>query len=168
MAQLTYFSKPSFDVLYEEYFDKVYKYVYTIVQHKENAEDIVEDTFVAAFRNYDSFDPTKASFATWITRIAHNTAVNMLRSAAFRHRANMPEEFNPGKRDPELEKLSEENEQILLLYSKLSDEEKEFLNMRYTMELKDAEVAGILGMNPKTVNKRYQRLLEKCRKILSA
>ena len=39
--------------------------------------------------------------------------------------------------------------------------------MRYVLELKDAEVADILGLKEKTVNKRYQRLLQKCLKILS-
>ena len=39
--------------------------------------------------------------------------------------------------------------------------------MRYVLELKDAEVAVILGIKEKTVNKRYQRLLKKCLNILS-
>ena len=167
MAEFSVFTKPSFDELYEKYFDKVYKYVYTIVLHKENAEDIVADTFMSAYRNFDSFDPARASFVTWITRIAHNTAVNLVRSASFRYRADLPEDFELGGKDPELEKITEANETLLFLYEKLSSEEKEFLNLRYTMELKDSEVAEILGLNVKTVNKRYQRLLEKCRKILN-
>ena len=38
--------------------------------------------------------------------------------------------------------------------------------MRYAMQMKDAEVAETMGLPVKTVNKRYQRLLVKCREIL--
>ena len=56
---------------------------------------------------------------------------------------------------------------LLNLYSNLTEDEREFLNLRYTMGLKDAEVAEILDISPKAVNKRYQRLLAKCKDILN-
>ena len=60
----------------------------------------------------------------------------------------------------------EDKDQVLYLYSKLSAGEREFLNMRYAIQMSDSEVAEILGIPVKTVNKRYQRLLAKCRGIL--
>ncbi len=68
--------KPDFGQMYEEYYDRVYKYAYTILMNREDAEDIVEETFITAFSAYGMYDASKASFATWITRIAHNKAVN--------------------------------------------------------------------------------------------
>ena len=55
---------------------------------------------------------------------------------------------------------------VLRLYAKLKIEERELLNMRYVMELKDREIASLLGLSEKAVNKRYQRLLAKCRELL--
>ena len=55
---------------------------------------------------------------------------------------------------------------ILKLYSKLKPEEREFLNLRYVVGLKDAEVGSLLNLNEKAVNKRYQRLLAKCRTFM--
>ena len=167
MSVVQFVSKPSFETVYEEYYDRIYKYVYSILLHKENTEDIVAETFIAAYKNYDSYDPQKASVSTWLTRIAHNNAINLVRSSAYRTRAEMPERDVHGALDPDLLRLEEDNDLVLLLYEKLDDQEREFLNMRYAMELKDSEIAEMLGMQTKAVNKRYQRLLKKCREILA-
>ena len=159
--------KPDFETVYNTYYDKVYKYVYTLLLHKENTEDIVAETFLSAYANYDKYDPQKASVATWITRIAHNNAVNLVRSAAYRTRAQLPETDLHGEEDPALRHLEEDEDIVLKLYAKLSEKEREFLNMRYVMELKDAEIAELMGMQTKAVNKRYQRLLKKCRDLLA-
>ncbi|MBR2561076.1 MAG: RNA polymerase sigma factor [Eubacterium sp.] len=167
MSIVQFVKKPDFASVYEDYYDRIYKYVYTILLHKENTEDIVAETFMAAYRNYDSYDPQKASISTWLTRIAHNNAVNLVRSAAYRTRADMPERDIHGAEDPALLQLEEDNDTVVKLYARLSADEREFLNMRYAMELKDAEIAQILGLQTKAVNKRYQRLLKKCRDIVA-
>ena len=160
-------AKPPFETVYEDCYDRVYKYVYTLLLHKENTEDIVAETFLSAYKNYDSYDPQKASVITWITRIAHNHAVNLVRSSAYRTRAEMPERVIFGEEDADILRLEEDNDTVVRLYARLDEKDREFLNMRYAMELKDAEIAEILGMNTKAVNKRYQRLLKKCREILA-
>lgn len=159
--------KPDFETVYKEYYDKVYKYVYTLLLNKENTEDIVAETFLSAYANYDKYDPEKASVATWIARIAHNNAVNLVRSAAYRTRAELPETDLYGEEDSDLRRLEEDQDIVLKLYAMLSESEREFLNMRYAMELKDAEIAELMGMQTKAVNKRYQRLLKKCRELLA-
>jgi len=159
--------KPDFQDMYRQQYDRIYKYAYTLLLNRESAEDVVQETFLSAYRNYDSFDPAKGSVGTWLCRIAHNKAIDQLRSASCRLRAEWPETERLGEEDREIERLSEENETVLFLYSRLSEEERELLNMRYVLELKDTEVADILGLKAKTVNKRYQRLLKKCLEILS-
>ncbi len=167
MSIVAFTEKQDFETVYEQYYDRVYKYVYTILQQKENTEDIVAETFLSAYKHYDSYSPQKASVATWLTRIAHNHAVNLVRSAAYRTRADLPEYDLHGREDPELLRLQEDNGIVMRLYGMLTEEEREFLNLRYAMELKDQEIADLLVMNTKTVNKRYQRLLAKCRTLLA-
>lgn len=158
--------KPDFDQVYEENYDKVYKYTYTILLNREDTEDVVSNTFMAAYAAYDRYDPERASLATWLMRIAHNEAINLVRSAAYSKRSEMPEYYEvPDSSDDSVRGL-EDRDSVLYLYSKLSAAEREFLNMRYAMQMKDAEVAETLGLPVKTVNKRYQRLLVKCREIL--
>lgn len=167
MAEVVEFqTKQSFEQVYEECYDKIYKYTYTLLMNKEDTEDVVADTFITAYEKYDTYDSTKSSVSTWLSRIAHNKAVNLVRSASYRNRDELPEEL-PGEVSSDFTKNVEDNELLLNLFSNLSEDEREFLNLRYTMGLKDAEVADILGISPKAVNKRYQRLLSKCKDILN-
>ena len=173
MAQILQFpgasgnpDKPDFGEMYEKYYNKVYKYTYTILLNREDAEDVVSETFMTAMAAYDSYDPEKASLSTWLTRIAHNKAINLVRSAGYRKKAEMPEYFDAP--DPAGDNMSamDDKATVLYLYSKLSSSEREFLNLRYAMDMKDSEVAELMGLPVKTVNKRYQRLLRKCRDLL--
>ena len=75
-----------FEEIYEKYYDRVYKYAFTLLLNKENAEDVTSETFLAAYANFGSYDETRASVATWLTRIAHNRAVNLMRSAEYTRR----------------------------------------------------------------------------------
>ena len=161
-------SKPDFERVYDENYDRVYKYTYSILLNKEDTEDVVSSTFIAAFSAYDRYDPSRASVATWLMRIAHNEAINLVRSAAYSKRSEMPEYYEvPDSTDGPASGL-EDRDMVLYLYSKLSAAEREFLNMRYAMQLRDSEVAEAMGLPVKTVNKRYQRLLAKCRDILES
>lgn len=64
----------------------------------------------------------------------------------------------PSLKDPSNEKLYN-----ILIH--LSDEERDFLELRYELNLKNQEIADILGISVKAVDNRYRRLLEKCRDI---
>lgn len=161
MPELICPGKPAFEEVFETYYDRVYKYAYTILLNRENAEDVVEETFLAAYSAYPDYDPARASLATWLTRIAHNKAVNLVRSAAYRRETALPEDY-PDSADLQ----AEARYTVLWLYAKLTQQEREFLDLRYVMELSDQEVAVLYGMEPKAVNKRYQRLLMRCRDIL--
>ena len=160
-------NKPDFEELYDSLYDKIYRYTYTILLNREDAEDIVAETFLSAYRSYDRFDSEKATPQAWLVAIAHNYAVNLVRSAAYRRRAapeTVPEEADPSH---DFVGKIETEDLVSRLYARLTEEEREFLNLRYVMEFRDAEVGELLGLSPKTVNKRYQRLLEKCRRLLS-
>jgi RNA polymerase sigma-70 factor (ECF subfamily) len=154
--------KPDFETVFEVYYDRVYKYAYTILLNRENAEDVVEETFLAAYVAYPGYDPARSSLATWLTRIAHNKAVNLVRSAAYRRETAMPEGL--ADRSPSVQ--DEPRYTVLWLYARLTQEEREFLDLRYAMELSDKEITALYGLEPKAVNKRFQRLLKRCRQLL--
>lgn len=158
--------KKSFEAVYEDYYDCVFRYAYTLLLNREDAEDVTSETFIAAYTHYGGYDPAKASVAVWLIRIAHNRAVNFLRSAASRKRADMPEDFDLSDERADFTHASDASDAVLRLYARLSPEERDFLNLRYVMELKDKEIASLLGLPEKTVNKRYQRLLAKCRSFI--
>lgn len=166
MLELIRPEKPDFETVFETYYDRIYRYACTILLNREDAEDVVEETFLAAYAAYSGYDPARASIATWLTRIAHNKAVNLVCSAAHRREAELPDDMDvPASGD--FTARTENTDTVLWIYARLKREEREFLDLRYVMELSDKEVAALRGMEVKAVNKRYQRLLKRCRDILN-
>ena len=157
--------KQSFERVYEEYYDKIYSYVFSILLNRSNAENIVQDTFLAALENYRLFDPERSSVRTWLTRIAHNKTVNFVRSSAYRNEEFTGELPETASEADETEQV-EINDIVIRLFAVITPKERDYLELRYAMELSDSEIAQICGISPKAVSMRYQRLLKKCRDIL--
>ena len=65
-----------FEAMYREYFPKIYNYIFYRILSKEDTEDIVSEIFTKTARSADAFDSQKASFNTWIYRIAKNVLID--------------------------------------------------------------------------------------------
>ena len=70
----------SFQLLVERYQDRIFGLVRHYTQSAVEVEDIVQDTFLKAYRRLDSFQH-QSSFSTWLHRIAVNTALDFLKRA---------------------------------------------------------------------------------------
>lgn len=68
----------SFGVLVERYDSKLQRYGKRFLARTEDIEDIVQDVFIKAYQNLQSFDPEQR-FSPWIYRIAHNAFVDLLK-----------------------------------------------------------------------------------------
>lgn len=55
-----------FSELYDQYIEKIYRFIYYKTHHKEIAEDITSVTFMKALERLNTFDPSKAQFSTWL------------------------------------------------------------------------------------------------------
>ena len=152
-----------FEAVYDAYYDRVFKYAYTLLLNRHDAEDVTAETFLTFLQRYQCRDPDNPGTAAYLTRVAHNRAVNLMTSFAYRKRTELPSELLDEKDFPG---SLDASDLVLRLYAKLKIEERELLNMRYVMELKDREIASLLGLSEKAVNKRNQRLLAKCRELL--
>jgi len=68
----------AFNMLVEQYSEKVYKFAFHITKNREDAEDSVQETMLSVFKNIDTFRGN-SSFNSWIYRIASNFALMKLR-----------------------------------------------------------------------------------------
>ena len=78
----------AFRLLVERHSRNVYNVAYRITGNCHDAEDVVQETFLKAYRQLGRFE-SRSSFGTWVHRIAMNCAVDLLRS---RPRREQPEE----------------------------------------------------------------------------
>jgi RNA polymerase sigma-70 factor (ECF subfamily) len=73
----------AFDSLVRAYMQHAYRMAYRVVGHREDAEDLVQESFLAAYQYLESFD-TGRPFGPWLTRIVMNRGANLRRARARR------------------------------------------------------------------------------------
>jgi RNA polymerase sigma factor (sigma-70 family) len=73
----------AFDELVRTYMQPAFRLAYRVVGHREDAEDLVQETFLAAHQYLDSFDVSRP-FGPWLMRIVLNRGANLRRSRARR------------------------------------------------------------------------------------
>lgn len=66
--------------IYREYYDKVFRSIYSKVCNETIAEDLTANVFVKVYAKWDTFDGNRASISTWIYRIAQNTVIDYYRT----------------------------------------------------------------------------------------
>ncbi|MBR1484098.1 MAG: RNA polymerase sigma factor [Prevotella sp.] len=68
-----------FGLLVSRHGSALMTFVGRIVKLQEDAEDVVQNTFVAVYEHLKNYDPQRASLATWLQRIAYHEALYLLR-----------------------------------------------------------------------------------------
>ncbi len=162
--------KKPFEQVYDEYYEKLYNYVYMRLLNRENTEDIVADTFIKAMGAYDRFDPAVASVYTWLCTIATNTLYDHFRKNKTGKVVSLEDYLEvgiePSQMDAELLKLeNDEAKRAYVILSQLTEQERSMISMRYGMELSYKQMAELLSSNDKAVAKKMERLLDKCKRI---
>jgi RNA polymerase sigma-70 factor, ECF subfamily len=76
----------AFRLLVERHSRSVYKVAYRVTGNADDAEDVVQETFLKAYRQLERFEE-RASFGTWLHRIAWNCSVDLLRARPKREQA---------------------------------------------------------------------------------
>lgn len=161
----------AFETVYREHWKKIYNYVYGRLLSHEVAEDVTAEVFIAAWQNFEKYNPEISKISTWIGTIAHHKVDDFLRRA-YRQReisvGEIPEAVT--KEEPFFETGDElahsENQQVCVLLQRLSHEERNLLELRYVLEMDNQDVAKLFGTTANAVSHRYTRLLDKCRKII--
>ncbi len=160
--------KQALEALFKRYLKPTYYFIYRYVANKEEAEDVIQETFVKVWKNLKKFDQKK-SFKTWVFSIAKNTALDFLKKKKAIPFSSFEDEEgqNPvldALRDPGpiSSELIAEKEAADLLYKNidnLSPKYREVLLLRLDNQLVFREIAAILKEPLHTVKSRYRRAL---------
>src|SRR5262245_39144569 len=147
----------AFDEVYSRHAPAIYRLGWAMLQQAQAAEDVVQETFLRAYKARRRFDPQRASLGTWLYQIA----LTYCRSSLRRKRLmTIPwlytSQETPDLPDPELgpENSTLRSEYRRLLWEavqKLSDPLREVVTLHYYMELPAVEIAVMLGCPEGTI-----------------
>lgn len=149
----------AFDELYTRYAPMIYRLGWSMLKQTQAAEDVVQETFLRAYKARQRFDPDRASVSTWLYQIALNYCRSHLRRKKF---LTLPwfsdegPELPDSRGGPEANALRGEYRQLLWeAVQNLSDPLREVVTLHYYLELPAVEIAAMLNCPEGTI---YSRL----------
>jgi RNA polymerase sigma-70 factor, ECF subfamily len=163
----------AYRVLYDRHAGLVYRLAYGLLQNREDAEEVLQDSFEYAFRKLADFDARRSAFSTWLYRITVSRCRNKRRRkwlATFPIALLSPggiKDKDAPLPDEALE-LSELQSSVWAALGELSPKLRETAVLRYYHGLQYKEIGDILGVSPKTAESRMRLAHQKLREFLVA
>lgn len=158
--------------LMNRYGRQVQLIVAQFVSDMRDVEELTQDVFVRAFEHLPDFDPLRATFGTWISRIAYNAALNHLRSHDYAPLSLDEDQYAPPDAVPwaqDDEEQTNEAERLSLLdkaINRLRPEERTLLHLRYYEERSLGEIVEVMEVATGPLANRLQRIRQKLSKMI--
>jgi RNA polymerase sigma-70 factor (ECF subfamily) len=151
--------------LYDRYSRPVYATGVRILGDAHLAEELVQDAFTNVWQAAASFDPRRASFATWLYRITRNRAVDLVRRRRARplSAGEEPLRMVPGGPEPE---ASVDGWDVARALSHIPEEHREVLTLAYFEGLSQREISHLTGVPLGTTKSRTTAALKSLRRAL--
>jgi RNA polymerase sigma-70 factor (ECF subfamily) len=167
--------KDAFRELYERYKTTVYIIARRYARSPQDAEDILQDTFIRAFRALNRFgDSGNANFGAWIHKICLHRCIDYLRKGK-RRQADRTGSLSDNHSDLSTGDTSPESSaddrrlvnQVRQAFSVLSPRQKIIFDMKYFQNLQISEIALALGCGESAVKTHLGRAVTKLRSHLA-
>lgn len=164
------YDKKAFSMIYDLYYDQIYRYAYLKIGNRPDAEDVTQNTFIGALKNIKNFRWKKSGhdFTAWIYTIAHNNIVNY-----YRKKSKVT--FKPFEDMRELEAkqtLSEEIEKkwnldkLLLAFQGIPYSQQRVLILRFINGMSITETSKIMTKKEGAIKSLQLRAVSSLKKIL--
>ena len=174
-------SPPEFDRMYRDHVDLIYRYAYRLCGEVEAAKDLVQETFLNAYRGLKDFRG-EAQVSTWLYTIASRACLRMRRKRKGEPERELSlDEFVPtsdgefrlqipmdGLTPEEALQNKELREALDQAINKLPKKYRMTLVLRDMEGLRAKEVGSIMGLNERAVKSRLHRARLFVRRELSA
>lgn len=162
LARASQGDQEAFGVLYEQYVERIFNYVYYRTGNVHDAEDLTARVFYRAMHHIHNYRDRGVPFSAWLYRIAHNLVANWHRDRS--RRQEIPLDDTPTlhyKGDPPEVRmmLAEEREALLKLIRRLPSERQHLLILKFVEQMSNAEIGQIMGRSEGAVKSLYHRTL---------
>ena len=161
----------SFSYLVNQYKNIVFNIVLRISKNKEDAEELVQDTFLKAFQKLNTFK-SKSKFSTWLYRIAYNLAISksrkkVIKTERFDDYINEIIDYESIFNELEYTELKERQKLIKTAIEELPEMDALLITLFYLNNLTIDEIYEITGLNKSNIKVRLYRARKKLFYLLS-
>jgi RNA polymerase sigma-70 factor, ECF subfamily len=157
-----------FTLLMNRYKKRIYWYIRRLVVSHEDAEDVLQETFINAYRYAGSFNGNSKIY-TWLYRIATNECTALFRRN--KNKGHKPVEITQRIENELKEYMQETSDEMLVklqqAISQLPEKQRIVFNLRYYDELNYEEMEEVVGSSANTLKTNYHYATEKIKNYLS-
>ncbi len=152
-----------FTGLYDQYVEKIYRFIYYKTHHKETAEDITSAVFLKALEAFSSFDKGRGGFSGWIYQIARNAVIDHYRSK--KNLINVEDVWDlKDKEDIERDAdASLRLEGVKEYLGRLKAEQREIVLLRVWEGMSYKEIAQVIGKSEESCKMMFSRTIRRLR-----
>ena len=158
------------ELLYERYSGVAFALAYRLIGERGGAEDVVQEAFLNIWRQGASYDTRRGTVRTWLLTIVHHRAIDQIRSAKSKSRADTVIDDAlplPAKEDTWTEVVQGlEHERVRQAMATLPPEQRQVVDLAYYGGFTQTEIAQRVGIPLGTVKGRMRLALDKLRDLL--
>jgi RNA polymerase sigma factor (sigma-70 family) len=147
-------------VLFSLYSGDIYRYAFSILNNKEDAEDIVQEVFRGFLENREQYR-NECSVKTWLLILTRNRCFNFIKYRNKRQTLPLNKALNKTSVN-----LIEDDISIEMALNKLNAEENEIIFLREYMGYSYKEISDILNISVDNVKVRIFRVKKKLKELL--
>jgi RNA polymerase sigma-70 factor (ECF subfamily) len=155
--------------LYDRHSPLLYSLVLRIVGRTHDAEEVLQDTWLQAWRRADAYDPGRGAVGAWLLTLARSRAIDRLRSMGSRQRAERAAEADPRPVIEEASVLATQRQlqmKVTEALGALAPRQREVLELGYYGGLSQSEIAARLGAPLGTVKSWTRQALMRLRDLV--
>ena len=164
----------AFRALVERHSRSVFRMAYRMTGNEQDAEDVVQESFLRAYRQLGRFE-SRANFGTWLYRIVANCSVDLMRSKQARHDQARGESLDeaaemPATDSPTPERMAQSAEietRVQTALAALSPLERAAFTLRHYEGRSIEEISGTLGLGTSAAKHSVFRAVKKLRVALA-
>ena len=156
-----------FNYLYDNYSPAFYGVIFRIVKYEEEANEVLQDTFVKIWNSITSFDQNKGTLYTWMLNISRNTAIDKLKSKNFQNNLknqSIPD-FVHNSESLSVAQVDHFNE-VQNVVNRLKDDFKDIINKSYFEGYTQQEISEKMNIPLGTVKTRTRAAFAELRQLL--
>ncbi|HET7468164.1 MAG TPA: sigma-70 family RNA polymerase sigma factor [Gemmatimonadales bacterium] len=158
----------AFDLIVRRYMRPAYAVAFRVLGHREDAEDVVQEAFLAALANIGSFDTTRR-FGPWLYRIVLTRGLNFRKSRS-RRAAEQLEDGGVASREAGPAAAAEQaglRETVTTALARLPERQRMVVQLFDLDGFSGAEIAAMLGVSPGTVRWYLHEARQALRRMLA-
>lgn len=166
----------AFEALYDRHSSTLYALLLRILSNPEDAQEVLQETFVKAWTNARMFDSARGSEIAWLISIARSRGIDKLRSRKIRgdrendagREISIHSSFVESTTGADLAVRSQESGAVRSALSELPEAQRVALELAYFEGFSQSEIAAKLGEPLGTIKTRMQLGMKKLRERLQA